>query len=33
MATAIIYALPPTALYYAVRRYMVSGLLASATKA
>jgi multiple sugar transport system permease protein len=33
MATAIIYALPPTALYYAVRRYMVSGLLAGATKA
>jgi multiple sugar transport system permease protein len=33
MATAIIYALPPAALYYAVRRYMVSGLVAGATKA
>lgn len=33
MATAIIYALPPAALYYAVRRYMVSGLTAGATKA
>ncbi len=33
MATAIIYALPPTALYYAVRRYMVSGLISGATKA
>ena len=33
MATAIIYALPPTALYYAVRRYIVSGLLLGATKA
>ena len=32
MATAIIYALPPAALYYAVRRYMVSGLTAGATK-
>ncbi len=33
MATAIIYSLPPAALYYAVRRYMVSGLTAGATKA
>ena len=33
MATAIIYALPPAALYYAVRKYMVSGLVAGATKA
>ena len=32
MATAIIYALPPAALYYAVRKYMVSGLTAGATK-
>lgn len=33
MATAIIYALPPAALYYAVRKYMVTGLTAGATKA
>jgi multiple sugar transport system permease protein len=33
MATAIIYALPPATLYYAVRRYMVTGLTAGATKA
>lgn len=33
MATAIIYALPPAALYYAVRKHMVSGLVAGATKA
>ena len=33
MATAIIYALPPAALYYAVRKYMVSGLTMGATKA
>ena len=32
MATAIIYALPPVALYYSVRKYMVSGLTAGATK-
>jgi multiple sugar transport system permease protein len=32
MATAIIYALPPAALYYAVRKYMVSGLVSGATK-
>ena len=33
MATAIIYSLPPVALYYAVRKHMVSGLTAGATKA
>jgi len=33
MATAIVYALPPAALYYAARKYMVSGLVAGATKA
>jgi multiple sugar transport system permease protein len=33
MATAVIYSLPPAALYYAVRKYMVSGLTAGATKA
>jgi multiple sugar transport system permease protein len=33
MATAVIYALPPAALYYAVRHHMVSGLTAGATKA
>jgi multiple sugar transport system permease protein len=33
MATAIVYSLPPAALYYAVRRYMVTGLTAGATKA
>jgi multiple sugar transport system permease protein len=33
MATAIIYALPPAALYYSVRRYMVAGLVSGATKA
>ena len=32
MATAIIYSLPPAALYYAVRKYMVSGLVSGATK-
>ncbi|MCS7268646.1 MAG: carbohydrate ABC transporter permease [Geminicoccaceae bacterium] len=32
MATAIVYALPPAALYYAVRKYMVTGLTAGATK-
>jgi len=32
MATAIIYVLPPAALYYAVRKYMVTGLTAGATK-
>lgn len=33
MATAVIYSLPPAALYYAVRKYMVSGLTSGATKA
>jgi multiple sugar transport system permease protein len=32
MATGVIYALPPTAIYYAFRRYMVSGLTAGAVK-
>jgi multiple sugar transport system permease protein len=32
MATSMIYALPPAALYYAVRRYMVSGLTSGAVK-
>jgi multiple sugar transport system permease protein len=32
MATAIIYSLPPAALYYSVRRYMVTGLTAGAVK-
>jgi len=32
MATGVIYALPPTAIYYAVRRYMVAGLAAGAVK-
>lgn len=32
MATAIIYSLPPAALYYAVRKHMVSGLTAGAVK-
>jgi multiple sugar transport system permease protein len=32
MATSMIYALPPAALYYAVRRYMVTGLTAGAVK-
>jgi multiple sugar transport system permease protein len=26
MATALVYALPPIAIYYALRRYMVAGL-------
>ena len=33
MATALIYALPPAAIYYAFRRYMVGGLTAGAVKA
>lgn len=33
MATAVIYSLPPAALYYSVRKYMVTGLTAGATKA
>lgn len=32
MATSIIYALPPAALYYAVRHYMVAGLTFGAIK-
>src|SRR5438034_1296128 len=33
MATALIYAIPPAAIYYAFRRYMVGGLTAGAVKA
>jgi len=33
MATAVIYSLPPIALYYSVRRFMVTGLTAGAVKA
>jgi multiple sugar transport system permease protein len=33
MATGIIYSLPPAAIYYAFRRYMVSGLTSGAVKA
>jgi len=32
MATAVIYALPPIAIYYSVRRFMVSGLTAGSVK-
>ncbi|MEE8515551.1 MAG: carbohydrate ABC transporter permease [Alphaproteobacteria bacterium] len=32
MATAMIYSLPPVALYYAVRRHMISGLTAGGVK-
>jgi multiple sugar transport system permease protein len=32
MATGLIYALPPAAIYYAAKRYMVSGLTAGAVK-
>src|ERR687884_38832 len=32
MATALIYGLPPAAIYYAFRRYMVGGLTAGAVK-
>ena len=32
MATGLIYALPPAAIYYAFRRYMVAGLTAGAVK-
>jgi multiple sugar transport system permease protein len=32
MTTGLIYALPPAAVYYVFRRYMVSGLTAGATK-
>lgn len=33
MTTGFIYALPPAAIYYAFKRYMVSGLTAGAVKA
>jgi multiple sugar transport system permease protein len=33
MTTGLIYALPPAAIYYAFKRYMVSGLTAGAVKA
>jgi multiple sugar transport system permease protein len=33
MATALIYGLPPAAIYYAFRRYMVGGLTSGAVKA
>jgi multiple sugar transport system permease protein len=32
MATAVIYSIPPAALYYAVRSYMVTGLTSGAVK-
>jgi len=32
MASAVIYALPPIALYYSVRRFMVTGLTAGSVK-
>lgn len=32
MATGIIYSLPPAAIYYTFRRYMVSGLTAGSVK-
>ena len=32
MATGLIYAMPPAAIYYAFKRYMVSGLTAGAVK-
>ncbi len=32
MTTGLIYALPPAAIYYVFRRYMVSGLTAGAVK-
>lgn len=32
MTTGLIYSLPPAAIYYCVRRYMVSGLTAGAVK-
>ncbi len=32
MATGVVYALPPAAIYYAFKRYMVSGLTAGAVK-
>jgi len=33
MATGLVYALPPAAIYYAFKRYMVGGLTAGAVKA
>lgn len=33
MATGLLYALPPAAIYYAAKRYMVTGLTAGAVKA
>jgi multiple sugar transport system permease protein len=33
MATGLVYALPPAAIYYAFKRYMASGLTAGAVKA
>ena len=33
MTTGLVYALPPAAIYYAFKRYMVSGLTAGAVKA
>jgi ABC-type glycerol-3-phosphate transport system permease component len=32
MATGLIYALPPAAIYYVFRRYMAAGLTAGAVK-
>ncbi len=32
MATGFVYALPPAAIYYAFKKYMVSGLTAGAVK-
>ena len=32
MTTGLIYALPPAAIYYAFKRYMVGGLTAGAVK-
>jgi len=32
MATALVYALPPIAIYYALRRYMVAGLALGGVK-
>jgi multiple sugar transport system permease protein len=33
MTAGLLYALPPAAMYYAFKRYMVSGLTAGAVKA
>jgi multiple sugar transport system permease protein len=33
MTTGLIYALPPAAIYYTFKRYMVGGLTAGAVKA